>query len=31
MLPEPEEAAEKPKLTVVNSDLPPAPNAADEN
>ncbi len=31
MLPEPDEAAEKPKLTVVNSDLPPAPDAADEN
>ena len=31
MLPEPDEAAEKPKLTVVNSDMPPAPNAADEN
>lgn len=31
MLPEPDETAEKPKLTVVNSDLPPAPNAADEN
>jgi hypothetical protein len=30
MLPEPEEAAEKPKLTVVNSDLPPAPSASDE-